>query len=378
MTRPAVLFYCQHLLGVGHISRSLAICRALLDHFDVVFVQGGPDIGRTIDAPGFTHVFLPPLLMREHDSSLYDPEGKRSVDALWKARGDALAPLMTRAYAAVVVELYPFGRNKFKPEILGLIAAARAKNPSTQVYCSNRDIMVQKFDQTAREAKIVRILKDHFDHVLVHSDPALIAMEDTFAATPEIAEMIRYTGYVADGTTPPSAERTGILVSLGGGAVGDELALACLAVADRFPDHGMHLLTGPYTTEAARTRFVDIAAASRNITIGGFSEDFRGDLSRAALSVSLAGYNTLMDILAAETPALVYPYMANREQNMRASALADRGLVGVIYEDDLAPDRLEALIRARLAAPRPSGRIDLSGASRSAEIIADHVAQAST
>ena len=68
MGRKTVLFYCQHLLGVGHISRSLAICRALLDRFDVVFLQGGPDIGRTLALPGFEHVFLPPLLMREHDS----------------------------------------------------------------------------------------------------------------------------------------------------------------------------------------------------------------------------------------------------------------------------------------------------------------------
>ena len=43
----------------------------------------------------------------------------------------------------------------------------------------------------------------------------------------------------------------------------------------------------------------------------------RIDPPRAALSISLAGYNTLMDILATRTPALVYPYMANREQNMR-------------------------------------------------------------
>ena len=90
-----------------------------------------------------------------------------------------------------------------------MIDAVRQANPTAQVYCSNRDIMVQKFDQAAREAKIVRILKEHFDHVLVHSDPALIPMEETFAATPDIADMIRYTGYVTDGSAPSgvSSER---------------------------------------------------------------------------------------------------------------------------------------------------------------------------
>ena len=238
--RETILFYCQHLLGVGHISRSLAICRALLDRFDVVFVQGGPDIGRTIDAPGFRHVFLPPILMREHDSSLYDPSGEHAeLDTLWASRKTSLEPVMQQSFAAVIIELFPFGRNKFKPEILGLIADARRVNPDSLVYCSNRDIMVQKPDQARREEKIVRLLHDHFDHVLVHSDPDLITMERTFAATARIENQICYTGFVVDGDEArrvrPREPR--ILVSLGGGAVGDELARACARIADRFPSH---------------------------------------------------------------------------------------------------------------------------------------------
>ncbi|WP_316649654.1 glycosyltransferase family protein [Ovoidimarina sediminis] len=225
----------------------------------------------------------------------------------------------------------------------------------------------------------MRILKEYFDHVLVHSDPNLISMEDTFAATPEITDMIHYTGYVTDGSGPaghPAREKR-ILVSLGGGAVGDELARACLSVADRFPDYAMHVLTGPYTSEAARKEMSVIAKQKPRVTVGGFSGDFRRELSRAALSISLAGYNTVMDILATETPALVYPYMANREQSMRAKALEQRLLLGVIYEADLAPDPLAAKIRERLSAPPPSTSINLSGARCTADIIAAHIAQAS-
>ena len=374
MSRPTVLLYCQHLLGIGHLSRSLAICRALLERFDVVFLQGGPDIGRTIDAPGFTHVFLPPLLMREHDSSLYDPSEEVEVDIVWDRRRTALGPILARPYAAVIVELFPFGRNKFKPEILEIIERSRITNPGVRVYCSNRDIMVQKPDQAHREAKIAKILAAHFDHVLVHSDPDLIPMEATFGATEAISGQILYTGYVADGTPPASPRRAPrekrILVSLGGGVVGAELAVACAHVAGAFPDHDMEILTGPYTSKED-LEAISTAAAGR-VRLRGFSDDFRGDLSRAAISISLAGYNTLMDVLATETPALVYPYMANREQNMRAGALAERGFLGVLYEADLVQSKLTNAIRERLGAAYPETRIDLSGAQTTAEILFSH------
>lgn len=378
--RPRVLFYCQHLLGVGHISRSLAICRALIKDCDVVFVQGGPDIGRSIEAPEFRHVFLPPLLMREHDSSLYDPSEQHSVETLWEMRGEALAPVMTERFDAVIVELFPFGRNKFKPEILGMIAAARAQNPAVQVFCSNRDIMVEKPDQEKRENKIVAILQEHFDCLLVHTDPALITLDQTVKAAPRLADMTRYTGYVAEAepanAAPVAAPGKRILVSIGGGAIGHDMAKALIRVAPAFPDYEMKMLTGPYTPSAVLADFMAIAEGKPNVRIHGFVPNFRVELRQAAVSVSLAGYNTLMDLLATGVPALVAPYMANIEQNMRATELAKQGLLGILTPDDLQPVPLERAIRERLNAPPPAARIDLNGAPKTAAIVLEMVAAA--
>ena len=47
MTRPPILFYCQHLLGLGHLRRGAVLARALGKSGErVLFVVGG------LPAPG--------------------------------------------------------------------------------------------------------------------------------------------------------------------------------------------------------------------------------------------------------------------------------------------------------------------------------------
>jgi predicted glycosyltransferase len=40
--KPALLFYCQHSIGMGHLTRSFALALALARDFRVAFLNGGP------------------------------------------------------------------------------------------------------------------------------------------------------------------------------------------------------------------------------------------------------------------------------------------------------------------------------------------------
>ncbi len=87
--------------------------------------------------------------------------------------------------------------------------------------------------------------------------------------------------------------------------------------------------------------------------------DFRALLGHAALSVSQAGYNTALDVLAAGVRAIFVPFAAHdeTEQTDRARALAARGLATVIAEHELTAERLAATVAARdgCTAARSSG-----------------------
>ncbi len=61
VTRPRLLFYCQHSVGMGHLVRSLALADALSDRFDVVLLSGGTVPPEVSVPPGLRVVPLPPL-----------------------------------------------------------------------------------------------------------------------------------------------------------------------------------------------------------------------------------------------------------------------------------------------------------------------------
>jgi predicted glycosyltransferase len=59
--RPRVLFYVQHLLGIGHLARASRIANALADDdFEVTVVTGGMPVSG-FPGPRVRHVALPPI-----------------------------------------------------------------------------------------------------------------------------------------------------------------------------------------------------------------------------------------------------------------------------------------------------------------------------
>jgi predicted glycosyltransferase len=137
------------------------------------------------------------------------------------------------------------------------------------------------------------------------------------------------------------------------------------------------MFTGPYMPAARRAALE--ATAGKGVVIQSFSADFRNRLAAADLSISMAGYNTCMNLIAAGKPALVWPFEGDREQPLRAARLAERGWVAVLQTADLDPPRLAARIEAALRkAPRPGDPIDLQGAAQTARLVVQHPAPSSS
>jgi len=97
--------------------------------------------------------------------------------------------------------------------------------------------------------------------------------------------------------------------------------------------------------------------------------DFHQLLANCAVSVSQAGYNTMLEIIQAGARSVVVPFSGGNEteQTLRARAFEDLDLTTVVTEGDLTPRTLAAAIDLAARRPAPSrDRVDLGGAKRSA------------
>jgi predicted glycosyltransferase len=358
-----VFFHVQHLLGIGHLKRAATLTRALeAAGIEVTLASGGMPV------PGIRVLQLPPASSDASFKHLLDERGQ-PVDDAWRAkRRDALLAAWIASNADVLmIELFPFGRRQMRFELLPLLEAARARPRRPLVVCSARDLIQWR---PTREPEMLETFMRLFDRLLVHGDPNVAPFNFGLAA--KIAGRLHYTGYVVNSPEKRDVGLDEVLVSAGGGAVGQpllETALAALPLTS-LRDRPWRVLAGLNAREA------DVASlrkqAPEGVTVERAREDFTARLANCVLSISQAGYNTVMETLAARARAVVVPFAGEgeAEQSMRTRLLVARGLVEMVEEEALNPRSLAAAIERSLARPRPApGDIDLDGAAASARLL---------
>jgi predicted glycosyltransferase len=374
-----VFIWVQHLLGIGHLMRAAHIARHLAGKgWQVELASGGAPVGNLDVGAALLHQ-LPPLKAADTAfSAVVDMDGKPPDDAFRRARREQLLRHFVLADPEIlIVEHYPFGRRQLRFELDYLLAAAQHISARPLILSSVRDILVER--RPEREAETVAAIA-RFDAVLVHGDPALVPLETSFDATERIKAKLVYTGYVGGAAQvpapPPGVGDNEIVVSAGGGAVGDKIGETAVDAAAAVPHvRRWRILVGanagPRLLRKLRAR------APSWVTVEPARPDFRGLLARCAVSVSQAGYNTVVDVLAAGARPVLVPFATGREteQTLRAERLAQKGLARVLPESALTPHRLAAFVAEALAMPRPLGKVKIDGEAESERVLAKALAQ---
>ena len=364
-----IFFHVQHLLGIGHIRRAAVLARTLAaSGFDVLLVSGGAPL--RLDIGGARLHQLPPL--RARDAGLRELsrlDGAPIDDPFRTARTRELLDLFRAEVPDVLItEQFPFGRTQLRFELLPLLEAAQARRPKPLIVSSVRDV-VRRSVSPQRVQETIDLLQ-LFDLVLIHGDPTLIGFDRSFAGWETIRDRALYTGYVADTDAPSgNAGKDEVIVSVGGGAVGRPLIEAAAAARARsvLADRTWRLLGAAATIDGADGVIAEPARA-----------DFTTLLRNAALSISQAGYNTVVETLACADRAVLVPFGTAREteQTDRATWLAERGLVTCLPVEALAPDTLASAIDRALQGPsiRSFAPCDLNGAATTAALLHQRLA----
>ncbi|HIC80994.1 MAG TPA: glycosyl transferase family 28 [Kiloniellaceae bacterium] len=365
--RCDVMLYVQHLLGIGHIRRGVVLARAFQRAgLKVVFVTGGLPIG-DLGLPGVEVVQLPPARAQDETFAVIVDAQDRPIDEAWMAarRAQLLDLYRRKRPRVVMIELYPFGRRKMRFELEPLVAEARRADPPALIACSLRDI-VNRPERPEKASWMLETFRRDFDLLYVHGDPAFFRIETSFPEAAALSERLHYTGYVTEAgrvlpapkADDPEAGHGEVIVSVGGGAVGHHLVEAALAARPltALAEIPWRILIGPNMPEP---EYRELAAlAPPDVVVERARSDFALLLTRARLSISQAGYNTIMEVLAAGLPGVVVPFAGGTEteQTLRAERLAAEGYLTVVDEQGLSGETLAAGIARALGKPATNTR----------------------
>jgi predicted glycosyltransferase len=379
-----VLVYVQHLLGIGHLMRARLIAEALAARgFDVHLVSGGMPIGGRMPA-GVRTVQLPPV--RVSDASFTPLRGGdfNPVDDAFRARR---RDLLLEAYDdarpdAVVFETFPFGRRALRFELFPLLERIDATRPRPLVIGSIREIL-QVQQKPEREREMLGWAARWFDAIFVHGDRRFARFEDTFSFADELQPPVHYTGFVfSDGSHPRDVDLDGsgrdeVVVSAGGGGVGIELLAAALAAQphSRFRDLTWRVLAGPNIPEQGMARLRSLAGP--RAIVERSRVDFAALLGRAFVSISQAGYNTTLDVLASGARPVIVPFTGNgeTEQKARGARLREFALAVVVDDRTLTAEALaQAVDDAGTRTSFGHFDFDSDGAARTASMLAEMLA----
>ena len=402
-----IALYSHDSVGLGHSRRNRALAFALAAQLPALtggsvgglLIAGHPDAGRDPLPEGWDWLVLPGMTRTAGEY------GPRRLGLDGPALRDLRSATIDAALAALEPDLFIADRHPFgiDGELRPVLSALRARGTATvlglrEVLDTPR-VAAAEWEALGGAEHVASFL----DAIWVYGDAHVYDPRLTGELPPALARRAVLTGYLSHGrpagrgagrpdvlptgrreeptagcpadrpTDRPAGrpvgrsaglgsarrssapERPYVLTVLGGGS--DGAALARLAVRSRPPRGHRHLLiTGPQmpADEIAELRALaetanraagaaGAAAAEGPTTVLRSAPDVPELIAEAASVVCMGGYNTLAEVMATTTPALVVPRTRRRqEQPRRAQALAAVGAVETREPHSLTAEDLTA------------------------------------
>ncbi len=367
-----VLIVVTHLLGTGHLRRALTLANsfAAAGHGVTLASGGTPVAGLNVDAIEF--VQLPPLKSDGTNfTTLLTADGTPADADYLAQRTLGLLKRLEEAPDVLITELFPFGRRVLSTEFITLLEKAKERPNPPKIFCSIRDILAPP-SKPAKVERTEQVIEAFYDWVLVHSDEAAIPLEISWPVSNELRSKLRYTGFVTQPAPTPHPTLAGsgeVLVSAGGGAVGLPVFRTALEAAKLTPELTWRLLVGG-TNPSPLCQELQ-GEAPPNVHVEAARSDFRQMLNHAVCSVSLAGYNTAMDLLQTGIPALLIPFDdgGEVEQSLRAKSIAALPGFDVLTTADVTPAVLaDRVVQLATTERRSSYGVSMDGADETVRI----------
>ncbi|MCK0113556.1 glycosyl transferase family 28 [Ornithinimicrobium sp. F0845] len=374
-----VLLYSHDSVGLGHIRRNLALAHTLSTQIPAMtgrpvtgMLLTGVAHGTDLDVPdGFDVALLPSICKGD---SGYEPRHMQvPMDDLLDIRSQLVKGVVKGLNPdLIIVDRHAYG---VSGELRKTLAKTRRKRPGTTIVLGLREVLDEPEVAAAEWERLgdLERFRAIFDEIWVYGDPQVHDVRETGEVPAVLYDMVRYTGYLANGRrwvpeTDPT-EAPYVLSMSGGGS--DGRGMLSLAARATVPAGHRHLVVAGPQMPAE-----DLAEIQRHAAPGtrvvACVPDGLATIRRASAVVSMAGYNTVNEVMSTDRPVLLVPRERPRqEQLIRARGLKDAGAVDLECLDDLTVERLTAWFAGAVHRTQDRAHLDLAGLAGVAHRVAD-------
>lgn len=362
--RPRVALYGHDTLGLGHLRRNLALATTFAadgkdrEGADVLLLTGATEIGM-FDRPDGVDVLVVPGVRKDDDGG-YEPRRLRSrlEDVIGLRRSMLMNALLTFGPDLLVVDKSPWG---FAGELADVLPLLRRRG--TRLVLGLRDVLDEAATATRQwhADGSEEAVREIYDEVWVYGDREVHDVTLATGMSGRAAAKTHHVGYLAEGrpgleSGSRPCDRPYVLVTVGGGQDGEELARAA-AEMPPVEGHDVVVVTGPQMDGDVVSELRALAEERADLQVHRFARNGAAWAANASAVACMGGANTVAEQLVSDAPTLVVPRVHPREEQLvRARALAARGHLAVLHPDDLTPAALHGWLRAHVGV-----RVDHSG-----------------
>lgn len=352
-----VALYSHDTFGLGHLRRSLKLAahiRAYFGAVDGLLLTGSAWHSLFACPPGFRIAPLSPVSKEAAGSYRSREPGVEFAEVLRRRRERISRALATFKPHLFVVDNVPCGLHG---EVLP--AVRRLQRRGTRIVLALRDVLddLDLIRQEWSELGAGKAVAEHFDEIWVFGDAqdaATLIRRGPLGGVASKVHSCGRIGQLPDSVSPaparPSTGRPLVLVTGGGGRDASPLISTYLDAVSAFrPPVTSHVVLGPDFPAAERPAR---PPAELRTTLADFVPDLPERIAQSNVVVSMAGYNTVCEILASGRPAVLVPRVTPRqEQLLRARRWDREGRARLLDPRDLTPEILWHAVHEQLSTP---------------------------
>ena len=355
-TLPKILLYSHDTFGLGNIRRTLLLAENLIEQYpkaSILIITGSPVIHAFRLPEGIDYIKLPSL--DRVSAEKYAPLLLTDCAVEINQTRAAIVEKIVAGFAPdlLIVDKRAAGING---ELLEALQNLKRNNSPTKVVLGLRDILdaPERTAKTLRENGSFDTIERYYDEVWIYGSREIFDTAKEYEFPASVVKKTRYCGYlkrpVEEKISDNGALR--VLVTTGGGGDGSKMIetyLESLALLTTELAVRSTVIFGPQMPNAKRENLLARFGELSNVKFLDFEPDLTKHYAEADAVVSMAGYNTVCELLSHNKCAVLVPRSEPvREQLMRARLLANHGFFQTIEPHELNAATMKYKIIAAL------------------------------